>query len=65
VEIIASTPSLTARAIVLLVVYALGLIFTLRTHAHLFHPPAGRSAMKTAAAESPACMGEKWSVRKA
>jgi Ca2+:H+ antiporter len=45
-------------SIILLIVYALGLLFTLRTHAHIFsHKPAETP-------EDPKGFGEQWPVRK-
>lgn len=47
-------------SIILLVVYALGLLFTLRTHAHIFSPAPARSEE-----DPPGLAGhEHWSVRK-
>jgi Ca2+:H+ antiporter len=45
-------------AIVLIVVYVLGLLFTLRTHSHIFSSKPAESP------EDPAGVGEGWSVRK-
>ena len=45
-------------AIVLILVYGLGLLFTLRTHRHIFSSTPAQSP------EDPAGVGEGWSVRK-
>jgi Ca2+:H+ antiporter len=47
-----------ATSIILLIIYALGLLFTLKTHAHIFSPPP--HAIEHAAHG----MGPKWSVKK-
>jgi Ca2+:H+ antiporter len=60
-----------ASSVVLLLIYVAGLIFTLRTHAHLFTrgPVAGRGAEDpseayTVPAAAPKAHGDEWSVRK-
>ncbi len=45
-------------SIILLIVYALGLIFTLRTHAHIFCPKPAETP------EDPKGFGEQWPIRK-
>jgi Ca2+:H+ antiporter len=45
-------------AIILILIYGLGLLFTLRTHRHIF------SSMPAQSPEDPAGIGEGWSVRK-
>jgi Ca2+:H+ antiporter len=45
-------------SVILLAVYALGLLFTLKTHAHIFSPPPPRSD------EDPAGLGKHWSTKK-
>ncbi len=45
-------------SIILLVVYALGLLFTLRTHAHILSPRPAETP------EDPRGFGEQWTVRK-
>lgn len=45
-------------AIVLILIYGLGLLFTLRTHRHIFSPTPAQSP------EDPAGVSEGWSVRK-
>jgi len=45
-------------SIILLIVYALGLVFTLRTHAHIF------SAKPAETPEDPGGFGEQWTVRR-
>ena len=45
-------------ALVLMTVYGLGLLFTLRTHRHIF------SAAPASSPEDPAGLGESWSTRK-
>ena len=47
-------------AVVLLIVYVLGLLFTLRTHTHLFSPPPSETAPSALLARH----GPKWSVAK-
>jgi Ca2+:H+ antiporter len=55
-----------ATSIILLLIYVAGLIFTLRTHSHLFTrgPSHGGSDPSEAYAESETHGGEKWSVKK-
>ena len=45
-------------SVILLIVYALGLLFTLRTHAHIFCPKPAETP------EDPTGFGEQWPVRK-
>ena len=45
-------------SIILLVVYGLGLLFTLRTHAHIFSPKPAETP------EDPKGFGEQWSVKR-
>lgn len=45
-------------SIILLIVYALGLLFTLRTHAHILSPKPAETP------EDPAGFGEQWPVKK-
>lgn len=45
-------------AIILILIYGLGLLFTLRTHRHIF------SSMPAQSPEDPAGVGEGWSIRK-
>jgi Ca2+:H+ antiporter len=45
-------------SVILLIVYALGLLFTLRTHAHIFSVKPAESP------EDPQGLGEQWSVKK-
>jgi Ca2+:H+ antiporter len=45
-------------SIVLLIIYGLGLLFTLRTHAHIFSPRPAETP------EDPRGLGEHWSVKK-
>ena len=45
-------------SVILLVIYGLGLLFTLRTHAHIFSPKPAETP------EDPHGLGESWSVKK-
>src|SRR5258705_987300 len=45
-------------SIILLIVYGLGLLFTLRTHAHIFSPKPAETP------EDPKGLGGQWSVRR-
>ncbi|HEV8608021.1 MAG TPA: calcium/proton exchanger [Tepidisphaeraceae bacterium] len=45
-------------SLILLIIYALGLLFTLRTHAHIFSPRPAETP------EDPQGLGEQWSVKK-
>jgi Ca2+:H+ antiporter len=45
-------------SVILLVIYGLGLLFTLRTHAHIFSPKPAETP------EDPHGFGESWSVKK-